>query len=83
LTEITLKQINCYLEFFAKLIGTSLVEKPPRNSVRFWGGGQGLSWAVEPGGGRRRRRRRRRSLLQHTEMVGPIRVKFDLPALVI
>jgi hypothetical protein len=24
------------------------VEKPPRNSVGFCGGGQGLSWAVEP-----------------------------------
>jgi hypothetical protein len=24
------------------------VEKPPRNSAGFWGGGQGLSWAVEP-----------------------------------
>jgi hypothetical protein len=24
------------------------VEKPPRNSARFCGGGQGLSWAVEP-----------------------------------
>jgi hypothetical protein len=25
-----------------------IVEKPPRNSTRFFGGGQGLSWAVEP-----------------------------------
>jgi hypothetical protein len=25
-----------------------IVEKPPRNSARFYGGGQGLSWAVEP-----------------------------------
>jgi hypothetical protein len=25
-----------------------IVEKPPRNSARFFGGGQGLSWAVEP-----------------------------------
>jgi hypothetical protein len=24
-----------------------IVEKPPRNSVGFCGGGQGLSWAVE------------------------------------
>jgi hypothetical protein len=23
-------------------------EKPPRNSARFCGGGQGLSWALEP-----------------------------------
>jgi hypothetical protein len=25
-----------------------VVEKPPRNSAGFCGGGQGLSWAVEP-----------------------------------
>jgi hypothetical protein len=25
-----------------------IVEKPPRNSVGFCGGDQGLSWAVEP-----------------------------------
>jgi hypothetical protein len=25
-----------------------IVEKPPRNSAEFGGGGQGLSWAVEP-----------------------------------
>jgi len=25
-----------------------IVEKPPRNSAGFYGGGQGLSWAVEP-----------------------------------
>jgi hypothetical protein len=25
-----------------------IVEKPPRYSFRFFGGGQGLSWAVEP-----------------------------------
>jgi hypothetical protein len=25
-----------------------IVEKPPRNPARFCGGGQGLSWAVEP-----------------------------------
>jgi hypothetical protein len=25
-----------------------IVEKPPRNSAEFCGGGQGLSWAVEP-----------------------------------
>jgi hypothetical protein len=24
------------------------IEKPPRNSSEFCGGGQGLSWAVEP-----------------------------------
>jgi hypothetical protein len=25
-----------------------IVENPPRNSARFYGGGQGLSWAVKP-----------------------------------
>jgi hypothetical protein len=25
-----------------------IVEKPPRNSAGFFGGGQGLGWAVEP-----------------------------------
>jgi hypothetical protein len=25
-----------------------IVDKPPRNSAGFCGGGQGLSWAVEP-----------------------------------
>jgi hypothetical protein len=25
-----------------------IVEKPPRNLAEFCGGGQGLSWAVEP-----------------------------------
>jgi hypothetical protein len=25
-----------------------VIEKPPRNSAGFCGGGQGLSWAVEP-----------------------------------
>jgi hypothetical protein len=33
-------------------------EKPPRNSAGFCGGGQGLSWAVEP----RKEVRRRRNL---------------------
>jgi hypothetical protein len=28
-----------------------MVEKPPRNSTGFCGGGQGLSWAVDPRGG--------------------------------
>jgi hypothetical protein len=26
----------------------NIVEEPPRNSAGFCGGGQGLSWAVEP-----------------------------------
>jgi hypothetical protein len=42
-----------------------IVEKPPRNSAGFCGGGQGLSWAVEPrkeeeselGGDKRKRRK--------------------------
>jgi hypothetical protein len=37
-----------------------IVEKPPRNSARFCGGGQGLSWVVEP-----RKERRRLYLLQY------------------
>jgi hypothetical protein len=34
------------------------VEKPPRNSAGFCGGGQGLSWAVDPKEGRKERRRK-------------------------
>jgi hypothetical protein len=30
------------------LLKKTIVEKPPRNSAGFCGGGQGLSWAVEP-----------------------------------
>jgi hypothetical protein len=37
-----------------------IVEKPPRNSAGFCGGGQGLSWAVEP---RKEERSRRRIIL--------------------
>jgi hypothetical protein len=29
-------------------VNKKIVEKPPRNSAGFCGGGQGLSWAVEP-----------------------------------
>jgi hypothetical protein len=29
-------------------VKNKIVEKPPRNSARFCGGGQGLSWAVKP-----------------------------------
>jgi hypothetical protein len=32
-----------------------IVEKPPRNSAGFCGGGQGLSWSVEPRKERRRK----------------------------
>jgi hypothetical protein len=38
-----------------------IFEKPPRNSAGFCGGGQGLSWAVEP----RKERRRRRKILSN------------------
>jgi hypothetical protein len=37
-----------------------IVEKPPRNSVGFCGGGQGLSWAVEPRKEGRKERRKER-----------------------
>jgi hypothetical protein len=30
------------------LLKKKIVEKPPRNSAGFCGGGQGLSWVVEP-----------------------------------
>jgi hypothetical protein len=30
------------------LVKKKIVEKPPRNSAGFCGGGQGLDWAVEP-----------------------------------
>jgi hypothetical protein len=35
---------------FCKVIDLQkkIVEKPPRNSAGFCGGGRGLSWAVEP-----------------------------------
>jgi hypothetical protein len=29
-------------------VKNKIVEKPPRNSAGFCGGGQGLSWTVEP-----------------------------------
>jgi hypothetical protein len=32
-----------------------IVEKPPRNSAEFCGGGHGLSWAVEPRKERRKK----------------------------
>jgi hypothetical protein len=35
-----------------------IVEKPPRNSAGICGGGQGLSWAVEPRRERERERER-------------------------
>jgi hypothetical protein len=36
-----------------------IVEKPPRNSAGFCGGGQGLSWAVEPRKERRKKERKK------------------------
>jgi hypothetical protein len=38
-----------------------IVEKPPRNSAGFCGGGQGLSWAVEP----------RKDMKEEEEVLGP------------
>jgi hypothetical protein len=35
-----------------------IVEEPPRNSARFCGGGQGLSWAVEPRKERKKERKK-------------------------
>jgi hypothetical protein len=32
----------------ASPVKKKIFEKPPRNSAGFCGGGQGLSWAVEP-----------------------------------
>jgi hypothetical protein len=37
------------------------VEKPPRNSAGFCGGGQGLSWAVEPRKEERKKERKKDS----------------------
>jgi hypothetical protein len=37
-----------------------IVEKPPRNLARFCGGGQGLSWAVEP-------RKEKKTVVSNTE----------------
>jgi hypothetical protein len=39
-----------------------IVEKPPRNSAGFCGGGQGLSWAVDP-----RKEGKRGALLKHRD----------------
>jgi hypothetical protein len=36
-----------------------IVEKPPRNLAGFCGGGQGLSWAVEPGKEERKKERKK------------------------
>jgi hypothetical protein len=45
----------------------NIVEKPPRNSPGFCGGGQGLSWAVEP-------RKERRTIQERSVKV----VKFHI-----
>jgi hypothetical protein len=36
-----------------------IIDKPPRNSAGFYGGGQGLSWAVEP----RKERKKERKII--------------------
>jgi hypothetical protein len=36
-----------------------IVEKPPRNSAGFCGGGQGLSWAVEPRKERKKKKKKK------------------------
>jgi hypothetical protein len=43
-----------------------IVEKPPRNSAGFCGGGQGLDWAVEP---------RRAELKSYSHIIGPVFLK--------
>jgi hypothetical protein len=42
-----------------------IVEKPPRNSAGFCGGGQGLSWAVEPRKERKKERKAYNLLFQY------------------
>jgi hypothetical protein len=42
-----------------------IVEKPPRNSAGFCGGGHGLSWAVKP----RKERRKERKLVPFQALV--------------
>jgi hypothetical protein len=42
-----------------------IVEKPPRNSTGFCGGGQGISWAVEP------RKEERRSIIFGIKCISP------------
>jgi hypothetical protein len=39
-----------------------IVEKPPRNSAGFCGGGQGLRWAVEPRKERKKERKKEEEL---------------------
>jgi hypothetical protein len=48
-----------------------IVEKPPRNSAGFCGGGQGLSWAVEP-------RKEKEEEEKKCSMIGPLLdIKLD------
>jgi hypothetical protein len=51
-----------------------IVEKPPRNSAGFCGGGQGLSWAVEP---RKEERSGASYLLQFTKYFYGDQIKED------
>jgi hypothetical protein len=43
-----------------------IVEKSPRNSAGFCGGGQGLSWAVEPRKEERKKERRNKQTNKQT-----------------
>jgi hypothetical protein len=40
--------ISSYDNIFEQHLEAWIVEKPPRNSAGFCGGGLGLSWAVKP-----------------------------------
>jgi hypothetical protein len=40
--------INVPYKFVRLYVKKKIVEKPPRNSAGSCGGGQGLSWAMEP-----------------------------------
>jgi hypothetical protein len=46
-----------------------IVEKPPRNSAGFCGGGQGLSWAVEPRKEERRKKKEEEEEQQQQTLV--------------
>jgi hypothetical protein len=49
------------------------VEKPPRNSAGFCGGGQGLSWAVEP-----RKERKKQTNKQTKACLGDMRNAYKM-----
>jgi hypothetical protein len=50
-----------------------IVEKLPRNSAGFCGGGQGLSWAVEP----RKEERKKEYLVKRTRYEAPLYAVFS------